>query len=294
MHPRERVPYSAIVDRPKIELPGGNRLVVWSVVNVEVWDVTRPMPRQLLPAPSGHAVLPDIPNWCWHEYGMRVGFWRFHELFERLAIKPTLSINARVCLDYARIAGAAHDAGWEFMGHSFEQRPMQQEDDPQRMIERTVSTIEKFTGKPPVGWLSPGLTETLDTPELLAAAGIRYVGDWVYDDEPTEIATKNGRLVTMPYSVECNDITVMAVQHHEARYWTTKCIDTFDQLYRESAKRPKIMGIAIHPYITGQPFRLKYLEAVYEHISKFTGVLHWNGEQILEWYLGTQAARILA
>lgn len=288
MLPRERAKYSAIVDRPKIELPGGNRLVVWTIVNVEVWDIARPMARQVLPAPTGQPVLPDVPNWTWHEYGMRVGFWRFHELYQRLSIHPTLSINARVCRDYPRVAQAAHDAGWEFMAHSFEQQPIHQEKDQPGMIRQTLQTIEDFTGKRPVGWLAPGLTQTLDTPDYLAAAGVRYIGDWVYDDEPTEIATKNGPLITVPYSIECNDISVMAVQHHEAGYWTKKCIDTFDQLYRESEKRPKFMGIAIHPYITGQPFRIKYLEAVYEHMAKFAGVLHWNGEQILDWYLSSK------
>jgi len=288
MQPRERAQYSAIVDRPQIQLPGGNRLVVWNIINVEVWDISRPMARQALPAPTGQAVLPDVPNWTWHEYGMRVGFWRFHELYQRLDIKPTLSINARVCRDYPRVAQASLDAGWEFMAHSFEQQPIQQEKDQPAVIQQTLRTFEEFTGKRPVGWLAPGLTETLDTPDHLAAAGIQYIGDWVYDDEPTEIETRHGKLVTVPYTIECNDITVMAVQHHEAAYWTQKCIDTFDQLYSESAKRPKFMAIAIHPYITGQPFRIKYLEAVYQHIAKHEGVLHWSGEQILHWYLGTK------
>jgi allantoinase len=283
--PRERAPYSAIVDRPKLTLPSGARIVVWTIVNVEVWDISRPMARQVLAPPTGITQLPDVPNWTWHEYGMRVGFWRFHALFQRLGIRPTLAINARVCLDYARVAQASKDAGWEFMGHSFEQGPIHNEKDQPGMIERTLSTIEKFTGKRPVGWLGPGLTETYDTPEYLAAAGVKYIGDWVYDDEPTEISTKNGPLITLPYSMECNDIPVMAVQHHEAAYWTQKCTDTFERLYQEGADRAKIMAIAIHPYISGQPFRIKYLEAVYDHMAKYKGVLHWNGEEILDWYL---------
>jgi len=95
--------------------------------------------------------------------------------------------------------------------------------------------------------------------------------------------------VTLPYTLENNDITLMIVQHHEAAYWTRKCIDTFDRYYAEGEKRPKIMAIAIHPYISGQPFRIRYLEEVYEHVGRFPGVLHWNGEQILEWYRGARA-----
>ncbi len=285
MIPRERVDYSAIVDRPKLKLPGDARVVVWTIVNLEVWDISRPMARQVLPPPTGVTQLPDVPNWSWHEYGMRVGFWRFHAMYERLKIKPTLALNARVCVDYPRVAQACRDSGWEFMGHSYEQGPIHGEKDQPAMIKRCVDTIRDFTGKPPVGWLGPGLTETYETPEHLAAAGIKYIGDWVYDDEPTEISTRNGPLITIPYSMETNDIPVMIVQHHEAAYWLQKCVDQFDRLYQEGADRPKVMAIAIHPYISGQPFRIKYLEQVYEHINKKKGVLHWNGEQIMEWYL---------
>jgi allantoinase len=285
MIPRERAPYSAIVDRPPLKLPGRARVVIWTIVNLEVWDIARAMARQVLPAPTGAVLLPDVPNWSWHEYGMRVGFWRFEKLFRRLGMRPTLALNARVCVDYPRVAQVCKDAGWEFMGHSYEQGPIHLEKDQPGMIRRSLDTIEKFTGKRPVGWLGPGLTQTLDTPEHLAAAGIRYIGDWVYDDEPTEIKTANGPLVTLPYSVETNDIPMMLVQHHEAAHWTQKCLDSFERYYEEGAQRAKIMAIAIHPYISGQPFRIKYLEEVYKAIGKRKGVLHWNGEQILDWYL---------
>jgi len=282
--PRERTEYSAIIDRPRLNLPDGKRMIVWSIVNLEVWDIARRMARQVLPAPTGDVLLPDVPNWSWHEYGMRVGVWRFLEMYRRFGIQPTLSINARVCVDYPRVAQACRDEGWEFMAHSYEQGPIHLEPDQPAMIKRCLDVIEDFTRRRPVGWLGPGLTQTYDTPDHLAAAGIRYIGDWVYDEEPTRIRTLHGPLVTLPYSMELNDITMMIVQHHEARYWTQKCLDSFERLYAESADRPRIMAIAVHPYISAQPFRIKYHEAIYEHIAGFSDVLHWNGEQILHWY----------
>ena len=284
MTPRERARYSALPDRPPLRLPGGARLVLWTIVNLEYWDISRPMARQVLPAPTGQPVLPDLPNWAWHEYGMRVGVWRFFDLFRRLGIRPTLSINARVCEEYERVARAAHEAGWEFMGHAWEQMPIHRVEDQKAMIERSLAALERFTGRRPKGWLGPGLTETEETPDLLAAAGVEYIGDWVYDDEPTEIETAHGPLVTLPYSVELNDIPMMLVQHHESGYFTQRCLDSFERLYREGESRAKIMAIAIHPYISGQPHRIKYLEEVYEHASRFAGVLHWNGLEILDWY----------
>ncbi|MFN3348941.1 polysaccharide deacetylase family protein [Pseudorhodoplanes sp.] len=285
MIPSQRADYSAIVDRPPLKLPGGARMVVWTIVNLEVWDIARPMARQVLPAPTGLPMLPDVPNWSWHEYGMRVGVWRFFDLYKRLGIRPTVSINARVCEDYVRVAQECKDLGWEFMGHAYDQGPIHKVEDQRAMIFRSCDIIEKFTGKRPVGWLGPGLTQTLDTPENLAEAGIRYIGDWVYDDEPTVIRTAKGPLVTLPYTVELNDIPMMLVQHHESDHLYKRAVESFERLYAESRHRAKFMAIAIHPYISGQPFRIGPLERIYEHIAKFDGVLHWNGEQMLDWYV---------
>ena len=288
MLPRERCDYSAIVDRPPLKLPDGARLVFWTIVNFEVWDIGRAMARQVLPAPTGQPLLPDVPNWSWHEYGMRVGAWRFFQLFSQLGIRPTLATNARVCEDYPRVAGQALRDGWEFMGHAYDQLPIHACGDQAAMIGRALDILERFTGQRPRGWLGPGLTQTLETPELLASAGIKYIGDWVYDDEPTVIRTANGPLVTLPYTVELNDIPMMIVQHHQSDYLLRRTIDQFDRLYQEGKDRAKIVALAIHPYISGQPHRIKYLEQIYEYVNRFEGVLHWNGLQILDWYLASR------
>jgi peptidoglycan/xylan/chitin deacetylase (PgdA/CDA1 family) len=243
------------------------------------------MPRQVLPAPTGVPLLPDVLHWSWHEYGMRVGAWRFFELYERLGIRPTVAINARTCEDYVRVAEEARRLGWEFMGHSYDQIPIHKVEDQAGMIGRSMDIIERFTGSRPVGWLGPGLTQTLETPELLVDAGVKYIGDWVYDDEPTVIRTAKGPLVTLPYTVEINDITMMIVQHHESEHFAKRAIDQFERLHAEGKNRAKIMALAIHPYISGQPHRIKHLEAIYEHVRRFEGVLHWNGAEILKWYL---------
>jgi len=285
--PIERSAYSAIVDRPPLRLPAGTRLVVWPIVNVEVWEIERPMPRQALTAPTGVSLLPDVPNWSWHEYGMRVGFWRLHAALERLRIRPTLSINAKVCESYPRIAAAARDGGWEFMGHSYVQMPMHKLENERDAIQRTLDVIEKFTGKRPVGWLGPGLTETYETPDLLAEAGVKYVGDWVYDDEPTEIATRHGPLVTLPYPVEINDIPILSLQHQPSEVFLRRGRDAFDRLYAESADRAKFLSVAFHPYLSGVPHQIKYLEGLFEYLGRHPGVAFWTGEQILDWYRST-------
>jgi peptidoglycan/xylan/chitin deacetylase (PgdA/CDA1 family) len=152
------------------------------------------------------------------------------------------------------------------------------------MIRRTVRIIKAFTGRQPVGWLGPGLTETLDTPDYLAEAGIRYIADWVVDDEPCELKTRHGTVLTMPYTVELNDIAMMAVQHHAAAEFETRCLDYFERVYAESRQRMKVMTIALHPYISGVPHRVRYVERVFEKLARRKGVAFWSGEQLLDWY----------
>jgi peptidoglycan/xylan/chitin deacetylase (PgdA/CDA1 family) len=285
MQPKDRVPYSAIVDRPPLKLPGGARVAVWTIVNVEEWSIERAMPRTVLPPPFGQPLLPDLPNWAWHEYGMRVGYWRFHEALGKFNIKATLAINGSVIKSYPRVAEAGLKAGWEFMGHGFFQRPMHHLENQREEIFKAVEAIKAFTGKKPRGWESPGLTETNDTVDYLAEAGIEYVADWVLDDQPVKIKTLHGPIVSVPYTVEMNDIAMMALQHHPSEEWLRRGIDTFDRLYQEGEKTARVMAISVHPYITGAPHRIGYLEKLYEYILQRPGVVLWKGEEILDWYL---------
>jgi allantoinase len=173
---------------------------------------------------------------------MRVGYWRFKALFDRMNIIPTLSINANVCERYERAAASARDAGWEFMGHSYVQMPTHALENEEENMVRSLDVCEKFTGKRPVGWLGPGLTETYASPDLMTKHGIKYTGDFVFDDEPCVLSTDNGPLVTLPYTVELNDIPMMIVQHHESSYFKTRIIDQFDRLYAESGERVKFLS----------------------------------------------------
>lgn len=285
---RDRIPYSAIIDRPPLVLPDNARMAVWTIVNVEKWSDEAAQPRTVLSPPMGQPLLPDLPNWAWHEYGMRVGFWRILECLRERALRPTLAINGTVLSDYTRVAEAALELDWEFLGHGFLQGPMHRVDDQAEAIGKTVDAIRAFTGKPPRGWESPGLTETNETADLLVEAGIEYVADWVLDDQPCEIATRAGPLISVPYTVETNDITMMALQNHSSDEMLKRGIDQFDRLYEEGEHITRIMAISVHPYISGAPHRIGYLEKLYDHILSKPGVKHWTGETILDWYKSVQ------
>jgi len=282
--PRERIAYSPIVERPPLKLPGEARIAVWTIVNVEEWAIERNMPRTVLPPPYGQPLQPDLPNWAWHEYGMRVGFWRFVEALKKFDIKATLALNGSVIESYPPVAKAALAAGWEFMGHGWVQRPMHHVEDQKKAIRDTIEAIRRFTGKKPRGWESPGLTETYDTIDWLAEAGIEYVADWVLDDQPCEIQTSSGPIVSVPYTVEMNDIAMMLLQAHPSEEWLRRGIDQFDRLHAEGGKSARVMAISVHPYISGVPHRIGYLERLLEYIVQRPGVLLWTGGQILDWF----------
>ena len=284
MLPTDRIAYSAISERPKLILPDGARVAVWVIVNVEEWDATQPMPRTVLPPPAGGSPSPDVPNWAWHEYGNRVGFWRFVKLFDEFAIPVTLAINGSAIAAYPAIVRAAVARKWEFMGHGFTQRNMQKVADERADVRRTREVIIEATGMPPRGWLGPGLTETWETPDILAEEGYDYVADWVLDDQPVWLTTRGKPIINVPYTQEINDVAMIAVQHHKGSEYAERAIDQFEQIYDDAADSARVVALVAHPYLMGAPHRFKYLRRVFEAVRGKSGVKFWTGAQIADWY----------
>ena len=284
MLPSERLAYSAIAERPPLALPNGARLAVWVIVNVEEWDIRQPMPRTVLTPPAGGSPMPDIPNWAWHEYGNRVGFWRMLEVLDEFRIPAALAINGSAIAAYAPIARAAHERSWEFMGHGFTQKNMQKVEDEAADIARTTEAIAGFTGRRPRGWLGPGLTETWDTPDLLVEAGYDYVCDWVLDDQPVVLEDARGadRQRALHARVQrCGDDADPAPQGIRVRRPRHRSVRA------ARPRRPRLGardGLVVHPYIMGAPHRLKYFRKAIAHIHGAGAVQFWTGEQILDWY----------
>ena len=279
-----RADYSPIFDRKPLKLPGGARVAVWPVINVEEWDINEAMARTVLPTPQGVTVIPDIPNFGWFDYGLRVGFWRMKQVLDNYGIRATVSLNASVCLSYPQIVEESVKSGWEMLAHSYIQRVINKEPDERAAIRRTLSTIQEFTGKVPRGWMGPGLAETFDTPDILAEEGVEYVADWCNDDQPYPMKVKSGSLVALPYTVELNDIPLYLVQHHRSPELFDRAKDHFDTLYREGEESSRIMCVSTHPYITGAAHRIKYYDKIFEYIKQHDDVVFMTGEEILDWY----------
>jgi allantoinase len=282
-----RMAYTPAYLRPPLTpFPGGSRLALHPIVNVEVWDFAKPMPRTALPPPPGGKTVPDVPNFAWYQYGQRVGIWRLLDTLSRHGARATLSVNSAVCREYPAIVERTLEAGWEMMPHAVVQRTMATVDDERAVIEEAIAEIAAASGKRPRGWLGPALVETPQTLDLLAAAGLEYCCDWgPADDLPFDLNVASGRMIAIPYPVETNDIVVFAVERHPAEELYTRCAAALETLHAESATSPKILALALHPYLTGTPHRIGALDRLLALARERYGACGMTASEILDWYV---------
>ncbi len=284
-----RLRYSAIVDRAPLRWPGNARVALWVVPNIEHYEflpapnsVRNPWPR------SPH---PDVLNYGSRDYGNRVGVWRLFDLLDRHGIRGTTSCSLAAFEHFPAVFYACMERRWDFMCHGIYNTryhwnlPEEQE---RAEIADCVDTFRRLTGRQLAGWLSPGLSNTLNTPDLLAAAGIKYYCDWVHDEQPFPMEVRSGRLITIPYTVDINDAPVQ-LQGHEGDEFERMIRDAFDVLYEEGEKSGRVMCIAVHPYISGQPHWIRHLDRALSHICRHEGVWKATGEEIADWYLAHHA-----
>lgn len=279
-----RFPYSPICDRPRLVWPNGARIALWVIPNVEHYLFDRP---GLPLSPPLTRFTPDILNYSWRDYGVRVGIWRLMDLMHRHGIRGTAALNADVCAHYPRIIEAGNELGWEWMAHGSNNSVVhsaQEEAEEQKLIRDALDAIERGTGRRPRGWLSPALTETARTPDLLAEAGIEYVANWVNDEQPYPMRVRSGRLHSIPYSAEINDIPAMIDQHHSAEEFGRMICDQFDVLYEDGAVTGRVMSICLHPFLVGHPYRSKHLDLAFAHIRSRSEVWFATGAEIIDWY----------
>lgn len=282
----DRFEFVPMPERKPLLMPNKARIAVYLIVNIEAWDFERPVPRQYFGAPGGAAVVPDVPNWSWHEYGMRVGLWRLMESLEKRGLRASAAMNGQVIESrYEPVARAIREAGWNFMGHGYHQRPLHLVEDQAAEIRRAFDVIGAYSGTPPLGWLGPGLHETPETLDLLHEAGFRFVVDWPLDDQPLSVKAGGGEMVSIPYSVEMGDLPLMVAHQHESSVWFDRVKDQFDCLYREGAKQPRVMSMSIHPYIMGAPHRLKYFEQALDYVLGHEDVWFTMPEDIYHWHV---------
>lgn len=277
--------YSPIIRRPRLELPDGARIAIWVGVNVEHYEPGKP---GISIAADTAQLVPDPLNAGWRDYGLRVGLWRLMDVLERHAIRPSVLLNSDVCELYPEIIEEGKRRRWTWLAHGKNNSTLQTDmplDEERRYLDDVVQTIERHTGERPRGWLGPFLSESFNTPDLLAELGLTYICDWCNDDQPCPVRVKQGKMISIPYSIEVNDIPLFLDKGLSGPDFQRVIVDQFDALYEAGAASGQVMAIALHPFLTGVPFRLKYLDGALEHIGEREDVWLATGDEIAAWYL---------
>lgn len=273
--------YRPSVEHPQLELPNGARVAVYFAVNVEHYTFGQPA---LSLAQFTAQLVPDPLNYGWRDYGARVGVFRLMEILERHGVPATGVLNSEVSELYPQIIEEGNKRGWSWVAHGRNNSTWQagfERDDERAYIEEVASTIEQATGQRPKGWLGPALTATMNTNDLLAELGFTYSLDWANDDVPYDFNVKSGRLLSVPYSGEVNDIPAFVIHNLTAREFREMLVGQFEQLYEEGGR---VMGVGIHPFLVGQPFRAREFSAALEEIAAHDGVWLTTADEIADWY----------
>ncbi len=262
-----RFPYEPITARPDYRWPGGARLAVYIALNVEHFAFGEGLGACVAPPVPQPAVL----TYAWGEYGNRVGVWRCLELFGQLDLPAGALVNTALYDHCPEVVRAFVERGDELVahGHTNAQRQGDLDEAGEReLVEHCKARMETESGHPVAGWLSPWISESPHTPDLLAEAGYRYTLNWCHDDQPTRMATRGGRsLWAIPYPQELNDIPTVVARHLEGPAFAQMIVDQFDEMRELARAQPLVMGIALHPYIVGQPHRLRHLRRALAHVA---------------------------
>jgi allantoinase len=260
-----RYDYVPITKRPVYDWPEGKRLAVFFCSNIEFFAYRAGGGVD----PSGYDRPQSQVNFAWRDYGNRVGIWHYFDLLDEFALPGSHNVNALALAACPDIVERIKGRGDEFVAHgrtNAERQDGMWEEDEARLIADATGTITQLSGTRPEGWLGPGLAETRVTPDLLKEAGYSYVMDWPVDDQPIWMRTRAGPILSVPYPTELNDLPAMLSRHHTGRQFAQMVTDQFDEMLQQSHKYPLVFSVALHPFIIGQPFRLRAFRDALRHI----------------------------
>lgn len=275
--------YSPIIRRAPLEWPGGARVAVWVAVNVEHYPYGQP---NLSIVPYTAELVPDPMNYGWRDYGSRVGIFRLIELFAELGIPVTGLLQTDVCDHYPDIVPAAVEQGWSWVAHGRNGSVIQAKLEPgeeRADLEHQVAVIERETGRRPRGWLGPALSESEQTPRILAGLGFTHVLDWCNDDQPYRLRQEG--MLSVPYSIEVNDIPLLLVKGMSAPDYAQLLIDQFEGLRAAARDTGLVMAIPLHAFLVGLPFRLGHLRRALEHIAGHDDAWMTTSEEIADHFV---------
>lgn len=281
-----RYDFEPIIHRPPVRFPKGERLAILIYVNIEhVPFGSTALAHAVYPGTLQFS--PDILNHGWRDYGNRVGLWRIMEAMDRHGYRGTVNLHSDVCREYPQIIAEGNKRQWEWGAQGDNNTSIattMSEEQERAFIRRNLAIIEKATGSRPRGWLGMCLAESMSSPDLLAEAGIEYVSNYAHDELPVCMRVKSGTLLTMPYTLELNDVPGVLGKGASAEDFGRMIRDQFDVLYAEGRTRPRIMSISLHPFISGHPYRMKHVEAALGYVASHSDIWRTTGGEINDWY----------
>jgi peptidoglycan/xylan/chitin deacetylase (PgdA/CDA1 family) len=280
--------YWSLPGRPALTYPGGATMAAYLAVNLEHFEPGRPATSR---TPVTAALPVDPLNHGWRDYGNRIGFWRLLDVIDEHDLPVSVLLNSDAAQRYPELVEAGVQRGWAFLGHGRTNSELWtgfDRDDERRRLQHIVDVLAAATGRRPMGWLGPALTETEHTTDLLAELGFGYTLDWVADDQPFPLEPATGRLISVPYSIEVNDIPAFVDQGLTAAQFADLIVDQFEVLRAEAADRPgAVYTVSVHPFLVGQPFRHKHFAAAMRHVVGHADVWYANTDEIARWYYDT-------
>ena len=279
-----RYDYLPLIDRPKIRWPNEARVAFWVCPNIEFYELNPPggQGRPIWPRPY-----PDILNYSLRDYGNRSGVWRVMEALDRFGVRASVSLNAAMCDHMPDIVHECVRLKWELFSHGIYNTRLiygMTEDEIRQVIGDSLETIRRCSGQTVTGWLAPAISATETFLDLLPEFGITYTIDLVADDQPIPIKVRKGRLISVPYSTEINDIRVMGVRGYPPDKWAAMMKACFDQLYREGSGNGMVVCMPLHPFVVGHPHRISALHDVLQHVTAHKDVWLTTAGEIADWY----------
>jgi peptidoglycan/xylan/chitin deacetylase (PgdA/CDA1 family) len=290
----DRYDWSILPERPKVAWPGGARIALWITVALEFFPLDQK--GQPFKLPGGMVTpYPDLRHFTLRDYGNRVGVYRLLRALDRLKLRASWAVNGRLAERYPSLVRTVVERGDEVVGHGLDMdHPHyggQPEPEEQALIRESLAILRRASGQPVRGWISPGKSESMNTPDLLAAEGVDWFGDWVNDDMPYLFNTRTRPLVALPHSSEINDRQIIVDFRHSEGDFADQVIDQFNFLHREAGTEGgRIMAITLHPWVIGQPHRIGALERALEHIVSKPGVWSATGDELVEAWTAAQRA----
>lgn len=277
-----RFDYSAIGERMRFQWPGGAKLAFYIGCNLEHFAFGEGLGAALVPS-SWASEQPDVPNYTWREYGNRVGVWRCLDLFDDLSLPVGALVNTAMYDHCPQVVMAFAERGDELIAHGHTNAERQggwPPDEERALLAHCRERMRQAHGRAPQGWLSPWISESALTPDLLHETGYRYTLNWSHDDQPVPMRTRGGgTLWSVPYPQELNDIPMIVARQMDGKDFAQMIVDQFDEMLaltqRDDDAPSLVMGLALHPYLVGQPYRLRHLRRALQHVASHAGRELW-------------------